>query len=184
MKNLFNNNNLKRNNSHHEIPPNVLDNIKKSEATNVLKEYISHFAYYNIDVSMSIDIIVDFSTKYDLEKEKVSLFISLLNSNLFSIRTKKLIPPIDINNLYFSREFRKYNIFNDNTTSIITYSMKYLKGQEHIDILLLNKSYAKRLTRILYKNLLRKYHYMGNKNRLKIWGIILKIVKFNKSGRC
>ena len=123
-----------------------------------------------------MDIIVEFASIYNLEKERVSLYISLLNSNLYTIKNKSFVELIDIEDLFFKREFRKYLRVYDSVLSTISYSLKFLHHNDYTNLLCLNKNYNMKLSKIIYKNILTKYHYMDNNIRLKLWSNILNNV--------
>ena len=178
VKNLFIQSN-KKIDTKETVPQHVYDNIRNNEVVSALREYIPHFANFNLDVSIAIDIIVDLSLKYNFSKDKVSFFISLLNSNLFTIKNKSLCKNVDINKIFFNRAFKKYLSLNDHVLTTMAFSFKYLNSNDHINILLLNKTYNKKLMKILYKNILYKYHNMDTKFRLQLWSNILKIVTIN-----
>jgi hypothetical protein len=159
----------------------IYDQVKSNEAATVVKEYIPHFSNFNFDVSEAIDIIVELSGKYNYDKDKVSYFISLLNSNMFSIKNQlskltKLVEIVDYDNIYMNKSFKKYSYLNDNIMTTFAYSLKYLKLKDYANILLINKNFNKKLSKIVYKNVLFKYHNMNSKVRFSIWGNILKIV--------
>jgi hypothetical protein len=177
MKNLFTQNNKKQLNIN-DSPKNE-DHLMNEQTKIVLKEYIVHFANFNIDVSISMDIIVEFSTIYNYEKERVSLYISLLNSNLYTIKNKSFFELIDFDSLFFKREFRKYLRVFDSVLSTVSYSLKYLNNTDYMNLLCLNKNYKMKLSKIIYKNIFTKYHYMDNNIRLKLWSNILNNVFIN-----
>ena len=158
------------------IHTNIYEQIKTNEATNVVKEYILHFANFSFDVSEAIDIIVELSHSYNYDKEKVSFFISLLNSNLFTIKNKPLVKMhnIDYNNAY--KDYKDHVKLNDNCVSIFACALKYLEVKDLPSVLMLNKSFNKKLSRIVYKNVLFKYHNMNTSTRIAIWKNILNIV--------
>jgi hypothetical protein len=161
------------------IQSHLYEQIKSDEATNVVKEYIVHFSNFNYDVSEAIDIIVEMSNVYNYEKEKVSYFISLLNSNYFTVKNKPLeeVKPSNYEQLFFSKDFKSYQKLNDNLISTVVSSMKYLPIKDYASILTLNKNFHKKLKKIVYKNILFKYHHMDNDTRLKIWRSLLNVVK-------
>jgi hypothetical protein len=177
MKFLFQSNKDKNKDIRESIPSHTYTEIKINEAGTVLHNFITHFANFNFDVSTAIDIIVEYSTKYEFDKDKVSYYISILNSDMFTIKNKNsLEKDIDIHSIYFNRDFKKYMSLNDNVISIFAYAFRYLKNDDYANILCLNKTFNKKLTKILYKNILLKYHNMDNNMRLKLWSNLLKVV--------
>ena len=184
VKNLFGSSVIKENKiiESSMIQANLYDQIKNNEASLVVKEYITHFSNFSYDVSEAIDIIVELSQKYSYEKEKVSYFISFLNSNLFTIKNKTskryhYSSPVSIKTYSSSnKEFSKHLKLNDNCMSIIAYSLKFLKIKEYPVLISLNKTSQKKLSKTIYKNVLLRCGDVNNKTRLEIWKNLLKIV--------
>ena len=75
----------------------------------LIKEFVSHFPNFNLDMPISNDIIMDISTKYNLDRSEMIFLITFINSNMYSIRNNHLAKKIkskyimnkisDINNL-------------------------------------------------------------------------------------
>jgi hypothetical protein len=185
MKNLFTSAVIKENKKVELsiIYTQIYDQVKSNEAAVVVKEYIPHFCNFNFDVSEAIDIIVELSSKYNYDTEKVSFFISLLNSNMFTIKNNssklnKLVDYTDYKTSYMNKSFKKYMAMNDQTLTIIAHSLKYLNVKDYGNILTVNKNYYKKLSKIVYQNVLLKYHNMSIAKRLEIWKSLLKIVLY------
>jgi hypothetical protein len=167
VKNLFSSAIVKENKKIESsmIQTTIYEQIKSNEAAVVVKEYILHFANFNFDVSEATDIIVEFSQNYNYDKEKVSFFISLLNSNLFTIKNKSIVKLVknDYKNLFMNKEYKNYLNLNEQTLTALAFSMRYLEINEYPNLLLINKNFSKKLGKIIYKNVLFKYHNMDNK---------------------
>jgi hypothetical protein len=193
VKNLFGSSIMKENKviESSMIQTTIYEQIKSNEASLVVKEYITHFANYSYDVSDAIDIIVELSQKYNYDKEKVSYFISILNSNMFTVKNKSLnastlygdnskimrVTKKNKNSLATAKEFSKHLKLNDKCMSVLAYSLKYLNIKEFPILIQLNKTSQKKLSRIIYKNVLINYNNLNNKMRLEIWKNLLNIVK-------
>ena len=183
---LSNNNNLEVLNINKN---QIIENITKNEASNVIKEFLNHFCNFNFDVSEANDLIVEFSIKYSYEQEKVMLFISMLNSNMFTIKNKNVkIPFIDYRDSNSEKNFKKFLKLNDTKLTVFASSLEYMDHLDLSNLILINSDYKKRLSKIIYSNILlnNNYHnninYSSNKNnnskilRLGLWRSCLNIV--------
>lgn len=170
---------------------NSLDNKKKSllekaisrEIANIIKEFIPHFANFNYDISEAIDLLVELSTKFKLEKEKLNYFITYLNSNFYTIKNK--IGFISANGEFdFEGKTLKKNKIREIKFDSIMLSLNYLDNKSKLKMLELNKSFRnKNLKKIYYKILknLEKENKLTNEMRLNLWRKILNVVKLNFS---
>ena len=87
----------------------ILENLRKTEAGHIIREFLTHFCNFNVDVSEVNDLIVEYSLKYNYEQEKVCHFISILNSNMFTIKNKpSKISFIDFRKTGTEKNFKKY----------------------------------------------------------------------------
>jgi len=167
----------------------ILNNLKKIESAIILREFIMHFCNFNFEISEANDLIVEFSMKYNYEQEKVCHFISLLNSNMFTIKNRSSkIPLADFRNTWNNKEFKKYMNLNDDKLIIFASSLKYMNLADYPKLMIINKNFNKKVSKILFSNLLLNYQdgrrnniYHKNENskkiRLGIWTKVLKIVK-------
>lgn len=153
------------------VPLGILEKICCHETLSVVNEFIPHFANFNFDVSEAIDIIVELSSKYNFPKEKISYFVTKLNSNIFTIKNKLKSQKI--------KEFTntKINKYYDSKFSAINHSMKFLTTGDYVNVFLANKNYYKRFSRILFKTILLKKKDLPLNIRLNIWKNILRVVK-------
>lgn len=178
IKNYFGNSSKKPPVNMNQLPDQTIQKIKSHEAAIVLREYIQHFACFNYDVAEATEIILELSDKYNINREKVRFYISLLNSNIYTIKNKSFTKKVDYEKLYLNKNYNSYKGLNDHKMSTIAVSFKYLDLKDLGNILLLNSSYHKKLSKTIYKNILFKYHNMDNRLRLAIWGSLLNIVWF------
>lgn len=174
FKTIFN---KEKNNSHSNItiqdnvPPQVLDKICCHETINIVNEFIPHFANFNFDVSDAIDIIVELSSKYNFPKEKISYFVTKLNSNIFTIKNK--LKTKQNKGLITT----KINKFYDSKFGAINHSLKFLSTNDYTSLLLANHNYFKRFSKIMYKNILLSKKDLPLNIRLNIWKNILNVVR-------
>ena len=154
------------------IPPLIFDKICSHETLSVVNEFIPHFANFNFDVSEAIDIIVELSSKYNFQKEKISYFVTKLNSNIFTIKNKLNMKP-QLNKGYNNT---KINKFYDSKFNSINLSLPFVPRCDYVSLMLANKNYFSKFSRILYKNVLLKTKDLPMKIRLQIWKNILNVV--------
>ena len=147
-------------------------------AVEVLEDYIKHFTNFNFDINESMQLIAEFSLKYKFDNAYVTYFMAELNSNMFTIsnRLDEIEKKVDYTALYFNKKI-KLNKIQDIKIKSLIYSMKYLNLKEMIPILTLNKFSNEKIKRILFKNILLKYHNMDIKTHINIWKILLKYNK-------
>ena len=156
------------------VPQPIFDKICCHETLSVVNEFIPHFANFNFDVSEAIDIIVELSSKYNFPKEKISYFVTKLNSNIFTIKNK--LKPQQNKGFAINP---KINKFYDIKFNALNHSLKFLQTSDYMSLLLANKNYYNKFSRILFKNVLLKSKDLKLDVRLKIWKNILKVVKLS-----
>ena len=121
----------------------------------LLKEFVSHFPNFNLDMPICNDIIMDISTKYNLEKSEVIFLINFINSNMYSIRngnlkkkekSKYLINKInDIN-----------NIKQKQLLLILNSCFMFLSPKDYLNLITVNKFHHKLAEKTIYKYLFLK----------------------------
>lgn len=138
-----------------------IENIKYQEASIVLKEFLIHFANFNIEISDAINIIVEVSSKYNFPRERVSLYVTLLNSNYLTI--KNTIPDKIKKQKSSSLIISKKNIglYDDvytnslNMKCIILYNSSFFISKNEIsNLFILNKDLSKILKNKIIGNFL------------------------------
>jgi hypothetical protein len=189
LKNIFNSNakekeetsftsrNFIKNMESSNYNPNkklLIEKITTTELCSIIKEYIPHFANFNFEISEAIDMIVELSTKYKVVKERISYFVTYLNSCVFTIKNKLPNSKEDIerkkskNNSHLAKT-------NDYKVTILSSSIKYLNKSEFINLILANKNCNAKIGKKVYKHILSNKKGFGS--RLEIWKCILKIVR-------
>jgi len=165
---------------------NELDSKKKllvekaiiKETTSILREFIPHFANFNFEISEAIDLLVELSTKYKFEKEKLNFFVTFLNSNYYTIKNKSAVVSKN-GNLEPERKTLKKNKIRELKFDSILLSLNYLDNVSKTKLLQINKAFAnKNQKKIYYKILknLEKDNKLSNELRLNLWKKILNVV--------
>jgi hypothetical protein len=140
------------------------DKILINELCSIIKEFIPHFANFSYEISEAIDLIVEISTKYKLRKEKISYFVTFLNSSYFTIK----------NNIK-SKKNRKQKKNSEVLISNLLLATSYLDDTDILNVLRLNKNIKSKLSKKFYKMLLLKDN-LTLRRRIEIWKSILDIV--------
>ena len=74
-----------------EIYNEVYNQISSDIAIKVIKDFITHFSCFCVESYDVIDIISDITNKFKIvgEEKKIKYFISIFNSNMYSIKNTK-----------------------------------------------------------------------------------------------
>ena len=152
----------------------------------VIDEYIDHFSNFNFQPKIASKLILELADKYKFEGSFVTYFMAKLNSN-FCLTENSLqeeIKNINYDKLYFNsanNTIIKYkHVFDTNLRGLI-YSLGFLELKDFPNLFALNKNYNKYLVKIIYKNILIKYHQMDIKAHLSIWKILLDYYQIKKT---
>ena len=152
----------------------------------VIDEFINHFSNFNLEQKIASKLILELADKYKFDGSFVTYFMAKLNSNmcLSENSSKKEIKEINYDKLFFNSANNdtiiKYKHIFDTKLRGIIYSLSYLEIKDFPKILALNKTYNKDLVKIIYKNILIKYHDMDIKTHLHIWKILLDYYEIKK----
>lgn len=162
----------------------VYDLIKYLEASVVLREYIVYFANFNFNITDAMNVIVEIATKYNFPKERISLYVTLLNTHSFTIKNNlpkfikenTLIKKIN-NNVSFSNNDNVYSYSaNEKKSFVIFLSSHYIEKHFYIDFITLNKECNFYLCNKFFGNILNNLEPTELDIRLKIWKSLLKVV--------
>ena len=144
-----------------EIYDEVYKNISNEVALRMIKDFIVHFSCFCVESYDVIDIISDISNKFKIvgEEKKIKYFISIFNSNMYSIKnTKFKIINENIGNnclgKFMNKNYLQGNLNKNNKSLILLNIMKYLPFSDYKNILLVNKSTFNLIINTLYANLL------------------------------
>lgn len=156
------------------------------EISNIVKEFIPHFANFNYEISEAIDLLVELSTKFKLEKEKLNYFITYLNSNFSTIKNK-IGTLTKKGNYEKERNTLKKNKIKEIKIDSILLSLNFLDNKSKIKILEINKNLNTKSKKKIYFKILKnceKENKLTMEIRLNIWKRILEVViiyfKLNK----
>ena len=159
----------------------------------VLDDYIQHFSNFNFDQKKASQLILEMAERYKFDDSFVTYFMAKLNSNMCineddMLKNKnnyeKELKKLDYNKLYFNSSSNgttiKYKRILDPKFRCLIYSLKYIEIKDFPNILALNKNYNKTLVKIIYKNILIKYHDMDPQKHINIWKILLNYSEIKK----
>ena len=161
----------------------------------VIEDYIQHFSNFNFGQKNASKLILEMSEKYKFNESFVTYFMAKLNSNMCLniedlLRNKKEniyekeLKELNYDNLYFNSSNNgsniKYKRILDPKLRGLIYSLKYINIKDFPNILALNKACNKTLVKIIYKNILIKYHDMDIKTHINIWKILINYSDIQK----
>jgi hypothetical protein len=144
----------------------------------IIREFIPHFLNFNFEISESIDMLVELCTKYKVEKEKIGFFVTMLNSSVYTIKNRLNNSGVINENEKRKKLLMNLSKVNDFRVTIISSSLKYLKMDEYMNLISLNKQTYKKISKMIYKHILNKEGISLN-TRVEIWKSILEVVSNN-----
>ena len=136
--------------------------IKKTEKEvrykiliSLLKEFVSHFPNFNLDMPICNDIIMDISTKYNLDKSEVIFLINFINSNMYSIRNGNLKKKVK--SKYLINKINDINNIKQKQLLLILNScFMFLSPKDYLNLITVNKFHHKLAEKTIYKYLFLK----------------------------
>jgi len=155
-----------------------VEKAKGHEITLIIKEFIPHFSNFNFEISEAIDIIVELASTFNLPKEKISYFISIINSNIFTVKNKSKLESNtnSTHNRKYSSLSNNKNLF-ETRLKLVTHSLDFLPlGKDYLSLLQINKKFYAEISRKMYKKILLDSPNIKNKKRFEVWRSILKYV--------
>ncbi len=144
----------------------------------IIKEFIPHFANFNYEISEAMDLLVDLFTKYNLEKENISFYVTYLNSCYYSIKNKH--GQKTENGYEISNSKREDDEINNDKLECIFKASNYFDKKSIFNILLLNKDFYLKYKKKIISNFIEKENETkinSNLDRINIWKSLLKIVQ-------
>ena len=150
--------------------------IKEKNLFNIFQEFIIHFPNFNLDMSISNDLVMNVGTHYGLSKEEIKYLVCFMNSNIYSIKSgfQNKIKNIRDLNKYNSRYYKdNYLLKNINNTNnyrfkklliILNSAFYFLNPKDYINIRGVNKFFYENSEKKIYKNIFIK----SDKSPLKI----------------
>jgi hypothetical protein len=159
----------------------------------VIEDYINHFSNFNFEQKKASQLILEMAEKYKFDDSFVTYFMAKLNSNMWLSKEdilknknnyEKELKQLDYDQLYFNSSNNgstiKYKRVLDPKLRGLIYSLRYIEIKDFPNLLSINKNYYKTLVKIIYKNILIKYHDMDIQNHIKIWKILLNYSEIKK----
>ena len=64
--------------------------IKEKNIFNIIQDFIVHFPNFNLDMSLSNDLVMNIGTQYGLSKEEIKYLVCYMNSNIYSVKNEFL----------------------------------------------------------------------------------------------
>ena len=170
--------NKKKDEEYKKMVENKKKEIKEKNVFNIIQDFIVHFPNFNLDMTISNDLVMNVGTKYGLSKEEIKYLVCYMNSNIYSIKSafpgnlKNISSKIsNINSVrYCNFNYLLKNIQNTNNTRlkkllIILNSVFYfLYPKDYIQLRRVNKFFYENSEKKIYKNIFIK----NDKSPLKI----------------
>ena len=192
----------------HEIYNAIYYSKSKEICLKVINEFSTHFACFCLNSLDIVDILNEVTNEYNIkgEEKTIKFLIAKINSNMYSIKNSKFSKGnkyIDNKtdnetkylNKFLNKNYLHGKLGKNNKIYILLNAMKYLLFSDYINILRVNKSTYKLISKILYKNLLINVdenipEEIYNKNkipnvwktpklRIVIWKLLLRYKKEN-----
>ena len=142
-----------------------LEEIKQKNCFNIIKEFIVHFPNFNVDVSISNDLIMNVGNMYGLTKEEIKYLVCYMNSNIYSIKSS--FQKINNNNISknsnnnlsinYNIHYLLKNINNTNNMRIkklyliLNSVFNYLNPKDYLNIRCVNKFFYENSEKKIYK---------------------------------
>ena len=152
----------------------------------LIKEFVSHFPNFNLDMPISNDIIMDISTKYNLDRSEMIFLITFINSNMYSIRNNHLAKKIK--SKYIMNKISDINNLKQRHLLLILNScFMFLNPKDYINLITVNKFHHKIAEKTIFKYLFLKNANSKSvtppntseiKNHINMW---LYFLKYDKS---
>ena len=151
----------------------------------LIKEFVSHFPNFNLDMPISNDIIMDISTKYNLDRSEMIFLITFINSNMYSIRNNHLAKKKK--SKYIMNKISDINNLKQRHLLLILNScFMFLKPKDYLNLITVNKFHHKIAEKTIFKYLFLKNENSKSatppntseiKNHINMWLYFLKYDK-------
>ena len=170
--------NKKKDEEYKKMVENKKKEIKEKNVFNIIQDFIVHFPNFNLDMTISNDLVMNVGTKYGLSKEEIKYLVCYMNSNIYSIKSafpgnlKNISSKIsNINSVrYCNFNYLLKNIQNTNNTRlkklliILNSAFYFLYPKDYIQLRRVNKFFYENSEKKIYKNIFIK----NDKSPLKI----------------
>ena len=175
--------------------------IKEKNCFNIIKEFVTHFPNFNLDIPTANDLIINVGTLYELSKEEIKYLVCYMNSNIYSIKAG--YNQINIhkeNNISNKSIYKNYNshyllknISNTNHMRlkklylILNSVFNYLYLKDYINLRQVNKFFYENSTKKIYKFIFLKSdksplgtNLFSTKKHIGMW---YHFLKYNKNSQ-
>ena len=146
--------------------------IREKNCFNIFKEFVEHFPNFNLDITISNDLIINVGNTYGLSQKEINYLVCYINSNIYSIKAGYHKNNIKIKNINksFNRNISKnynsnYLLKNINNTNqvrlkklyiILNSVFNYLYPKDYINLRRANKFFYQNSEKKIYKNIFLK----------------------------
>ena len=121
----------------------------------LIKDFVSHFPNFNLDMPICNDIVMEIGTEYNLEKDEIMYLISFINSNMYSIKnynSKK-----KIKSKYLISKINDTNNLKQRQLLLILNScFMFLYPKDYINLIRVNKFYNNLAEKTIFKHIFLK----------------------------
>ena len=154
----------------------LIEKITMEEMRNIIRENIPIFANFNFPSELCLDLIAELTELYRVGKDNIKFFVTYFNISNYTIR--KLIPNEKGNTINIYKQFVSVSEINKKL-KLFRYIVPFLSYEDYNNILLCSKLFHKKLSKIIYKYVLKQKH-LSPKIRLSIWHNLLGISALKK----
>ena len=121
----------------------------------ILKEFVSHFPNFNLDMPICNDIVMEIGTEYNLEKDEIMYLISFINSNMYSIKNNNMKQKPKskylINKINDSKNIKQKHLL-----LIINCCFMFLYPKDYINLIRVNKFFKNMSEKTIFKHIFLK----------------------------
>ena len=121
----------------------------------LLKEFVSHFPNFKLDMPICNDIVMEIGSEYNLEKDEIMYLINFINSNMYSIKNsnikKKPKSKYLINKINDTNNLKQRQLL-----LILNSCFMFLKPKDYVNIIRVNKFYYNLSEKTIFKHIFLK----------------------------
>ena len=121
----------------------------------ILKEFVSHFPNFNLDMPICNDIVMEIGTEYNLEKDEIMYLISFINSNMYSIKNNNMKQKPKskylINKINDSKNIKQKHLL-----LILNSCFMFLYPKDYINLIRVNKFFKNMSEKTIFKHIFLK----------------------------
>ena len=121
----------------------------------ILKEFVSHFPNFNLDMPICNDIVMEIGTEYNLEKDEIMYLISFINSNMYCIKNNNMKQKPKskylINKINDSKNIKQKHLL-----LILNCCFMFLYPKDYINLIRVNKFFKNMSEKTIFKHIFLK----------------------------